>query len=222
VQINSQDMIPWADETITITSVRVSGNVSVTLNNAATYRSGKGELRASGGVYQSNDVKFKFAQTDVPFEPKPGDQITWKGNTYTLFGPLAVGGSDFLNFWSCMGRNLVLANDLYDTCDVLRPDATTDAGGKRTPNFSTVYTGVPCRLQEEENTVGADDQGGLTARRRFTAYVGQRLYLRAGDVLRVTQAGTTTPLLYDFSGSASFDRIDYLGEVTVYRTAGQG
>lgn len=170
------------------------------------------ELAASGGVYTARDlvwlVPTELLASGVTI--KPADVVKDGGNeNWTVLEVNPLG--KFGNTWRLVTRNLVLAADLRDSATVYRPSAAVDAAGQRAPVFSSVYSAVPCRLQEQQQAALDDYQGGPTGRREFTLWVGQRLALKAGDVIEID--GTR----YDFSGSANWDRIDQLGEVRVYK-----
>lgn len=195
-------------EAITLRVAATSGYTSHAVAYAKRRAVTSKEIMASGGVYTASDLVWLIPNELLPsgVEPKPADQIRpTEGTDWTVL-EIAPRGK-FGNTWRIVTRNLVLAADLRDTCDVLRPSFAQSAAGQRTPVFAVAYDEIPCRLQETNHDVLNDFQGGPTDRREYTLWVSQRLTLRAGDVAEV--AGVR----YDVAGSGSWDRIDRLGEV---------
>lgn len=210
----TQAVLPW-NELLTYTSVRASGDVTETRLKGSRYPIRLGEVMASGGVYSASDVVFTFDADDLTDTgSKPADTVTTAdGTVYTVLTSVVA---PFLKFVKVTTRNLILAYDLRDTMTVQRPANSQDSNGLRVTTLTNVSgaTSIPCRVQEVASEVDLAQFGAATHDRDFVVYVGQRLYLKAGDVLNV--AGT----LYDFRGSASWDRIDQHGEIRVRRREG--
>lgn len=175
---------------------------------AVTHR----EVIASGGAYTASDLVWlvpnELLPTGVPI--KPADQI--RDAAAVDWAVLEVNPrGKFGNTWRLVTRSLVLAADLRSECDVLRPSFAQDAAGQRAPVFAVPYSDVPCRLQEQKHDSLTDYQGGPNDRREYALWVGSRLVLRAGDVIQIDS------VRYDVAGSGSWDRLDQLGEVRVYK-----
>lgn len=207
----TQTILPW-NELLSFTSVRDSGNVITNNLQGSRYPIKLNEVIASGGVYTASDIVFTISLDDLSATPpKPGDLVTVNDTPHTVLTAIEA---PFLKFHRLIARNLILAFDLRQSLSVSRPANTQTTGGLRNPALAPVagYQNLPCRVQETQSVAAADSSfGSSTHTRAFTIFVNQRLALKTGDVL------TVAGVQYDFQGSASWDRIDQLGEIRVYR-----
>lgn len=176
------------------------------------------EQAASAGGYTAKDLVWLIPEAcrvaaEAP-APKAADVIRdAAGNDWTV---LEVGVGKFGQTHRCVTRCLKLVYGLSETCDLLRPANTQDAAGFRVSTLAAVagYESVPCKLQEVTSAADLQTHDAATHDRDLVAYLGQRLVLKAGDVLRVGG------VLYDLRGTADWDRIDTLGQVRVRRREG--
>jgi len=207
-QQNTQKYLPWL-ETVTVTSVRPNSTDQEGECEAGVYKLTGVEGAPSYGVYTKHTVRFTLSYADLPFDPKPRDRITWKGDAYTV---LSATGSDWQQFWVADAVNLVLAEDLRQTCQIKRPPDTKDAGGRLAlASYTTIYSAVPCRLQPLEST-RTESLGRTTAPRRFAAYLGVEVWpLLSRDVLVVGDDA------YTIDAVRSPERIDQLPELECTR-----
>lgn len=209
---DTQSLLPWNETATYISTGGSVGDVTVALPVASRYPIKLSEAADSGGVYTASDqiVTLDVAPLNqANVQPKPADRVIFGTTTWTV---LEVRGSpSFLQFWSLVCRNLVLVYGLRSSLTVLRPTNNLDATAKRTPVLAAVYSGVPCRVQEGTDRVDPGYRESVAGRQSSTMYVGQRLFLIAGDVLQVDGIN------YDYAGSSNWDRIDQLGVVDLTR-----
>lgn len=198
-------------EPVTLRVAATAGYTAHDLTHAKRRAVASREVLASAGVYTASDLVWLIPAAVLPsgVAPKPADQVRDADSVdWTILEIQPLG--KFGNTWRLVTRSLVLAADLRQTCDVLRPSFAQDTVGQRSPVFAVPYEDVPCRLQETRHDV-QDFQGGPNDRREYSLWVGQRLTLRAGDVVEIAS------VRYDVLGSGDWDRIDRLGEVRVQR-----
>lgn len=198
-------------EAVTLRESATSGYTEHAITKAKRRAVTTREQAASGGVYLASDVVWLIPNELLPsgVEPKPADQIEDADGVQWTIIEIQPRGK-FGNTWRLVTRNLILAADLRSEADVLRPSFAVDNAAQRAPVFAQVYADVPCRLQEVDHQI-ADVDGGSTDHREYMLYVGQRLVLRAGDVIEIAS------VRYDVTGAGSWDRIDRLGEVRLTR-----
>lgn len=169
-------------ETVTVTSVRPNSSDVAEAVTAARYTRGTRQRQASYGVYTAADEVFTVATDALTFTPKPRDTVTRSGTVNTV---LAVDGSPWLKFWVLTTVNLALAADLRSTGTLTRPPLTQDAAGRRQFNgYSTVASGVPCRVQSRES-LAADFLQRRAIAGSHVAFLGQNLTVRAQDTFVV-------------------------------------
>jgi len=204
-QQNTQKYLPWL-ETVTVTSVRPNSTDQEGECEAGVYKLTGVEGAPSYGVYTKHTVRFTLSYADLPFDPKPRDRITWKGDAYTV---LSATGSDWQQFWVADAVNLVLAEDLRQTGTLTRWAATQDAAYRQAQAASaTLAADVPCRLQPLGWS--ADDTlDRRTGPKRFAAFLASALDARAKDVFAVS--GTA----YTVLEYADPERIDELPRLTL-------
>lgn len=180
--IDTQQWIPWPEE-VTITSVRPnSANVAEEVDNAGVYQLGNGEASPSYGVYTRFDIRVTLATDGVSFVPKPRDTVLWKENTYTV---LDVSGSDWTKHYVLTARNLILHADLRQSGTLKRPPNTQDTSARASlAAYSTLASGIPCRLQPQGGVAG-DVLDRRTMPKRYAAIIGQQLDARAKDRFEV-------------------------------------
>ena len=195
-------------EAVSHVSVRKSGNVTTNISDAKRRALTFKEIVGSGGVYTGKDLAWLLPVAVMAGAvPKPADRIVdGDGVTWTVLeAPL----NTWRTWYRAACRNLVLAYDLRDTADLMRPTNTQDAAGGRVPGYAAVSdsTSLPVRVQEIEAAV-EERNGKRQTTRRFTAYCGQRIYPQAQDRL-VTSDGT----IYQLTGWRNADRLELLMEL---------
>lgn len=165
------------------------------------------ELAASGGAYTGGDRAWLIPVEKLPGSvvPKIGDRVTDAGGT--TWSVLEAGLNTLQTWHRLLTRNLVLAADLRELVTLLQPDAGQDAAGVRTPGFTTAVGGLAARVQEIDAVV-EERHGKRQAVRKFTAWVGQRVYPAANWRLR-DEAGQ----VYQITGWRGADRFDVLQEL---------
>lgn len=179
-------------------AMSVSGDTLCAKRRAPTWK----EQTASAGAYTAKNLVWLAPAAAFSVTPKAGDQIR-DGSSVDHTVLEATLGKWGLT-WRLVTIALALVEGLRSTCDVLRPDDTARADGKRSPTWLTPYSDVPCRVQEVTAAREGATAGGVSARRRFAVYLGQQLALREGDVLEVDS------VRYDFVSAESFSRLDQL------------
>ena len=210
----SQNYLTWGNvQPIQLTSQAKTGPTQFAIAIAKRRAPGFKELAPSGGVYTSQDLVWLLPAALVQAAgaignqaPKPGDLINAEGVAWTILEcPL----NTLRSTYRCMTRDLILAFDLRGTLSVKRPTATeTDNAGSRVYAYTTVYSGIPCRFQEQ-TADGVDERGRRLTRRSFSVWVGQRLYLQKEDQI-IDENGT----VYEWMSSQDADRINQMQQLT--------
>lgn len=180
---STQDLLPWATESVVFASTGTATTETVT--NAAVYPVSAKEAAKSNGVYVNGDVRIEVSTSAPAFTLKPRDTATWNGTTYTV---LDATREPWLEFVQVTARNPKLSFGLNSTATVKRPQPNPDAISMRVPYFTEVYTAIDCRLQPTSREREWDTAGGEKTRQRFTCFFASPVVLQAGDVLEV--AGT--------------------------------
>lgn len=167
------------------------------------------ELVASAGAYTMQDITWLIPTKHLPANANPrlGDRIepadgtSWTVTEATL--------NTLKSYWRLTTRNLVLVHGLADTANLMRPENQQDSVGARLPVYANVSgsTSLPIRVQETEAVV-ENRNGKRQATRKFTGYVGRRIYPQANDRI-VTSDGT----IYQLTGWRNADRLDLLMEL---------
>lgn len=204
----SDDYLIWDNrETITYTVEKRAGDVAHTIDDckrrALTYR----ELAFSGGAYTSGDRAWLIPTVKLPagVTPKIADRVTDGGGTAWTVLDAAL--NTFQSWWRLTTRNIVLAADLRELVTLSSPSAVQDAAGGRTPVYASAVSNLPAKILEGEVTAEAS-LGKRQAVRRFTAWVGQRVYPAAD--WRLTDAAG---VVYQITGWRAADRFDVLQEL---------
>lgn len=204
----SDDYLIWDNrETITYTAEKRSGDSAYVIDDckrrALTYR----ELAFSGGAYTSGDRAWLIPTAVIPdgITPKIADRVTDDdGAVWTV---LEAALNTYQSWWRLLTRNIVLAADLREVVTLSSPSTAQDAAGGRTPVYSTAVADLPAKILEGEVT-SEDQLGKRQAVRRFTAWVGQRVY-PAADWRLTDSAG----VVYQITGWRAADRHDVLQEL---------
>lgn len=194
-------------ESITYTVEARTGDATHGLDDCKRRQLQWKELAASGGAYVGGDRAWLIPVAKLPsgVTPKVADRITdGDGNTWTV---LDAALNTWQTWWRLFARNLVLAADLRETVALYAPDEHQDNAGGRVPSYSVTVAGLPARIQEIDAT-GVDQFGKLQAVRRFTAWVGQRVYPSRNWRL-VAADGT----IYQITAWRGADRWDVLQEL---------
>lgn len=206
---STQAMMPWNEESVTVTSIRPNSSNSVeVVTNAGVSPLSQSEISASNGVYVSGDLKFEFSTSAPAFTLKPRDTIAWGGDTYTV---MTAAREPWLEFVQVVARNPILAADLRQTATVYRPVPTTDDYGMRVANLASVYTSQPCRLQPVSRTQEFDVIAGEATRAVFTCVFLNSVVLYAGDVIEVSS------VRYEVTGYTGVEALGELIEVNCTR-----
>lgn len=153
--------------------------IEIAKRRAPTWR----ERQASGGVYTGQDLVWLIpvAEMDSAILPKPADRITDDDdNTWTV---LEVAKNALKSTWRCVTRNLKIVYDLQDLLTVKRPTNSKDNALGRTASFSTVYSSIPCRIDDDVFEDG-DSYGKKITKKRFRIWVDRQLTLTAEDLLQ--------------------------------------
>ena len=204
----SQDYKIWDNrETITYTVEARSGNLVHTINDckrrALTYK----ELAAGGGAYTGGDRAWLIPVAVLPsgVAPKIADRVTDAGGT--AWTVLEAGLNTLQTWWRLTTRDIVLSASLGELVTFQQPNEAQDQAGGRVPTFTAVGNPVRARIQETEAVV-EDRHGKRQAVRKFTMWVGQRVYPSAN--WRVVDAAGQ---VYQVNGWRGADRWDILQEI---------
>lgn len=195
-------------EPVTYVSVANSGNTNISLPTALQMPVSNKERMASGGVYTGQDVQWSLRLAELGnVKPKPADKIIdGSGTTWVV---LEVKTSKFAQAAWCICRDLIIANQLYDSIDIQRPANTIDSSGKRVPSYSPVYTSIPGRLQELDGQREIEfDKAGF--KRRYALILSQQVTVTTEDQCIVN--GTDT---YQIRSYKDPSRIDELMQLEV-------
>ena len=197
----SQDYLVWDNiQTVDHTSVRTSGDV-VTCILGHRHNIDRRELAASNGVYTPDDLIWRLPKPTCPIRPKPRDLITdAEGRTVTM---LQVSYIVDQQRYRCVCRDLILANDLYDTIDVETPTITYTTAGAKVKTWEALYSDIPARLQPITADL-VDERGMRGLRVTHELIVGQALVVTNED--RVVLDG----VYYEIRGYHNPERIDEL------------
>lgn len=162
------------------------------------------ELEASNGAYVAGDRNWLVPVEVLPANvtPKISDRITDGQNV--VWSVLEAQLNTWQTWWRLTCRNLVLAADLRELVTLLQPSTTQDGAGGRVPTYTPAISNVPAKVLEVD--AEADDRyGKRQAVRRFTAWVGQRVFPAANWRLK-----DSSGVVYSILGWRSADRFDVL------------
>lgn len=204
----TQDLLPWATESVLFASTGTAATETVT-NCGVSPVSAK-EAAKSNGVYVNGDIRIEVSTSAPAFTLKPRDTAVWNGTIYTIMDATR---EPWLEFVQVTARNPAIAYDLRQSATVYRPAAESDSASMRIPNFAALYTAVDCRLQPVNREQEWDTVGGEKTRQTFTIYFGSSVTLKAGDIVEVdsvryeVKSQTVIESLAELC-SATCDRID--------------
>jgi len=199
-------------ESVTYTSVRTAGNVSVAIGDAGYYPQGLSEGAPSYGVYTKGRSKFSIRMSllESVGGAKPRDYVTRAdGVAHTV---LQADAGNITAVWQLSTVNLALAADLRGTCTLSRPVLARDAAGRPAKaSYTTVAADVPCRVQPLADLPGQGGQTNdkVTLPQRYTAYLAYTVDARAND--RFVSGGVT----YSVYAAGNPERIDELFNLTL-------
>mgnify|MGYP000181447598 CR=1 FL=1 len=201
------DYLIWDNrESVSHISVRNSGNVTTSVSDAKRRALSFKEVVSAGGAYVSNDLVWLLPVAVLNgATPKPADKIV--DSDAVSWTILDASLNTWRTWYRCTCRSLVLAYDLRDTATLMRPTNNQDLAGGRVPSYAAAVSDVPVKVQEAEASV-EERFGKRQGVRRFTAYVGDRLYPQANDRL-VTSDGT----IYQITAWRNAGNIDVLMEL---------
>lgn len=194
-------------EAITYTSVATAGDTTVSITDAAFYRtsSGLAEGAPSQGVYVKATGRFTIRGSWLSGVggAKPADTITrGDGSVWTVLRamPPVISG-----VWQIDTIDLILSNGLVQNGALSRPSNTgQDAAGRQAlTSYTTIASNIPCRVQP----VGGDAADPLDRRsipQRFTAFLGQQITPQALDMFVV---GSTSYTVLDFKMPERIDEL---------------
>lgn len=163
---------------------------------------GQSEGGPSQGVYTRayRDWYMPLERRSTP--PEIGDVIVSPvsgidpvSSSWTV---LSVTQAGALGAWQCGTVCLALQAGLRQTCSVERPTNAQDSAYRASlATYTSVASGVSCRLQPQDGNAN-DVAGRVTIPRRYTLYLGQRVEVRAKDVVivsgvRYTVVASLTP-----------------------------
>ena len=213
--------VAWNDtEQITLTSPNKSGDTTYTIatakRRAPTYK----EQLPTGGVYGSALLTWILPAKLVTAagatgndEPRQAFRIT--DSTGKVWTVQDAALNTLKSTWRCVSLNLSIAHNLRDTLNVRRAALTKDAASGRTYTaFTTPYSAIACRFQEQD--AGEErERGKLLTVRRYIVPVEQRLFITVEDQV-IDQDGN----VYEVKGWKDADRIDQLQQLTLERDMG--
>lgn len=203
IAFDSQQWIPWK-EPVTVTSVRPNtANVIVPDVHAGVYQQGTAENAPSRGVALAADIVVTIGLDSVTFEPLPWDQVLWRGRVYTV---QRMNRSNWLRFYTLNCRDLRISGRLEQTGSILRAVDDVDNEGKRIPTPGTWMDNIPCRVQPITGQVG-ENQGALTTKATYRAYMGQQVYPQADDVFAI---GEQRWSIVGWGDAELLDKLPYL------------
>lgn len=212
----SQNYLAWGNtEAVTLASAATSGATQYSLPTAKRRNPTYKERLPTGGVYGAALLTWLIPNTVLQsvaagYAIKMADTITDAGGVvYTV---LEASFNALRSTWLCVTLDLTLAFGLYDTITVTRPQLTLDADSGRTyTDAATIYSAVPCRIQETDaDTI--DERGRRLTRHRYTVPVGQQLTLSIED-----QVTDQNGLVYEVKGWQDAGRIDELMKLHLER-----
>ena len=195
-------------ETVSYTVVARTGNTPYSpINNCKRRQLQKRELEASNGAYVAGDRNWLIPVAMLPSNVTPaiGDQITDGQNV--VWSVLEAQLNTWQTWWRLTARNLVLSANLRELVTLLQPSTNQDAAGGRVPSFSAAVANLPAKVLEIE-AAAEDRLGKRQAVRRFTAWVGQRVFPAANWRLK-----DSLGVVYQITGWRSADRFDVLQEL---------
>jgi hypothetical protein len=195
-------------ETVSFTVVARSGNTTYpAVANCKRRQLGKRELAASNGAYVAGDRNWLIPVAMLPANVTPaiGDQVI--DGQSVVWSVLEAQLNTWQTWWRLTARNLVLSANLRELVTLLQPSTTQDSAGGRVPSFSAAASNLPAKILEIE-AEAEDRLGKRQAVRRFTAWVGQRVFPSANWRLK-----DSTGTVYTITGWRSADRFDVLQEL---------
>lgn len=174
----SQAKLPGR-ETVTYRAATSSGYDDSSVANAIRYPITLKEMQASYGVYVSGDVVWTLGERELAgISPKPRDVLLDDaGDSWTI---LDAAHAMLGRFWRVNTRNLAIANQLYDTVDLQHPTITQTAAGNRSVAWTTVATGVHCRVQPRQ-TEAFDERGVRSSRTVYDVFFASNVSVTAAD-----------------------------------------
>lgn len=205
------DYLLWDNrETITFRSRDSAGNgTDRTLTDCKRRVLTTKELAASNGRYTGADLVWLVPTTILTGAGetaiKPYDTITDSGSTQYVVLEAAEQG--LRTFWRLVTRNMVIANQLYDTVNVQHPTITQTAAGHRSVTWATNATSVHCRVQPRQTDV-FDDRGVRSTRTVYDVYFASGINATNsdGDMARLVW-GTVNLQIVNYTQA---ERIDAL------------
>ncbi len=182
MQINTaNDYLIWDNiESITYTSNNVTDTAyqlaiakrrSITSADVPTEKTGS---------YTSSDLVWMIPTAVLTggLIPKVSDYITDSASVEWTVLDLQLW--NFKSTWRLTTRNLVLAEGLFDTIKLMRPDNLKDGSGGRTTTYTQVGADVQCKIVEV-NSDAADLFGRKTTKQRFDCHSQRQLLWKATD-----------------------------------------
>lgn len=199
-------------EAVTYTSVRTnSASAAASVPDASFYERGTKEGAPSYGVYTKGLVRFRIRHDAIAGVggAKPRDTIyrPKDGHTYTV---LSASMGKLTRTWALDCVNLVLAADLRESGQLLRPSNTQDATGRASLNAYVAVATVDCRVQPAESSAG-DYLERRTMPKRFTAFLASAVGAQAKDRFAVGAA------VYTILAERNGERIDELPQLDLER-----
>lgn len=166
------------------------------------------ERYASGGAYQSGDVKWLLPANVLPqgFAAAPGGVVVdSEGARYTV---LDHTWERLQKIWECNCRNLAIAFNLRDRVSIERPEISYDAAGAAVKTFppyggKVIYSGILARVQHTEESI-VDERGIRGFSTRYDVIVDRQVEITTDD--RVLWNGK----IMDIIGHRNDGRIDDL------------
>ena len=180
-------------EAVTYTSVATAGNTTVSITDAAFYRTSPGlaEGAPSAGVYvkATGRLAIRNSLLTAVGGAKPSDTITRADSSvWTVLRamPPVISG-----VWQIDVIDLILSNGLVQSGTLTRPTTGQDSSGRQAlASYTTIASNVPCRVQPIGGDAG-DVMDRRTTPQRFTAFLGQQVVAQALDVFTVSGVAYT-------------------------------
>ncbi len=202
-------------ETVKLTSTarRADEQTECMVSNAKkrplTYK----ELATSQGAYTGTDRVWLLPQVLTTFPPKPGDKITDPAaNVWTV---LECPQIDLEALYRCTTRDLAIAYQLRDFCDLQVPTFTLDSSSVNVRTWTVKYPSLRCRVQPVQADQ-VDERGVRGARVTHTIFVEANIDPTDGhgNFGRIALADGT---ILEITGYHNPERIDELPVIDGYR-----
>lgn len=171
-------------ETVTFTSVRLAGNQTASVTDAGFYPGATSEGAPSRGVYTKGTARFSIRVSTISSVSgaKPRDTITRSnGDVYTV---LSANPGNITQTWQIDAVCLKIAADLDQTGVLKRAATAQDTTGRSanlTSGYTTVTSGINCRVQPTSNRAG-DTYDRRTMVNTARAFLDQQVDARAKDI----------------------------------------